>query len=67
MKCPHCGSENIEEGLGLYEEYDGARVGFRFRKGPMCVVAQVHCDICRDCKTIVRSYITESVDKKWLK
>ena len=67
MKCPHCSSENIEVGLRMFESLNGSPVGFRFSKGLMSVVAQIHCDICKDCKTIVRSYIVESTDKKWLK
>ena len=57
MKCPHCNSENIEVGLRMFESLNGSPVGFRFSKGLMSVVAQIHCDICKDCKTIVRSYI----------
>lgn len=51
----------------MFESLNGSPVGFRFSKGIMSVVAQIHCDICKDCKTIVRSYIVESTDKKWLK
>ena len=68
MKCPHCNSENIEEGLRMFEYSNGSPVGFRFSKGLAgMVVAQIHCDICKDCMTIVRSYIVEDTDKKWLK
>lgn len=31
------------------------------------MVVQIHYDMCKDCKTIVRSYIVEDTDKKWLK
>lgn len=67
MKCPYCNSENIEEDLRVFEQMNGSAVGFRFKKGIMSFVAQVHCDICKDCKSIVRSYIVEDCDKKWLK
>lgn len=45
MKCPHCNSENIEVGLRMFESLNGSPVGFRFSKGLMSVVAQIHCDI----------------------
>lgn len=51
----------------MFEQMNGSPVGFRFKKGIMSFVAQVHCDICKDCKSIVRSYIVEDCDKKWLK
>jgi hypothetical protein len=57
MKCPHCNSESIEVGLRMFESLNGSPVGFRFSKGIMSVVAQIHCDICKDCKTIVSSQV----------
>ena len=66
MKCPYCGGDKIEKGLRLFDS-NGVPVGFRLRKGVLSLVAQIHCDICIDCKSIVRHYIEEAVDNKWQK
>ena len=66
MKCPYCGNDKIEEGMRLFGS-DGGPVGFRFRKGVISVIAQVHCDVCMNCKAIIKSYMIESNDNHWFK
>lgn len=64
MKCPYCNSENIEDGFRMFEELNGSPVGFRLKKGFISVVSPIHCSICKDCQSIVRSYIHESPNNK---
>lgn len=68
MKCPYCGSENIEEGIAWGKSAEAGNVGLKYKGGFLgnTVVAQVYSDLCLDCKTILRSYIKEDTDHEWI-
>ena len=69
MKCPYCGSERIETEIAWGKSVDTGNVGLKFKsKGILSAtgVAQVYSDLCLDCSTIVRTYIKEDTDRKWV-
>ncbi|MBQ7060807.1 MAG: hypothetical protein IJM85_03390 [Clostridia bacterium] len=66
MKCPYCGSEHIEEGIAWGKTIDTGCVGLKYTRGTLWMgIAQAYSDLCLDCKSIIRTYIKESVDKDW--
>ena len=65
MKCPYCGSENIEAGIAWGKTAETGNVGLKYELGCFNGVVQVYSDLCLDCKSIVRSYIKEETNKKW--
>ena len=67
MKCPFCGSENIETDVAWGKTAEVGNIGLKYKSSFMGAkaVAQVYSDLCLDCGTIVRSYIKEDTDKKW--
>ena len=67
MKCPYCGSENIEMGIAWGQTAEVGNVGLKYKSGFLGAVgvAQVYSDLCLDCKSIVRSYIKDETDKDW--
>ena len=67
MICPHCGSSNIEEGIRWAEAREGAKVGLLYKKTVFAGVAVAYSDLCRDCGTIIRTFIKENTDKNWNK
>ena len=67
MKCPYCGSERIETGIAWGKTAESGYIGLKSRVGVFGNVSQVYSDLCLDCGTIVRSYIKESTDQKWVK
>lgn len=67
MKCPHCGSENIETGISWGQNAETGNIGLCYKKLIIIGVAQVYADLCLDCGEIVRMYIKEDTDKKWYK
>ena len=67
MKCPYCQSENIETGIAWGKSVDVGNVGLKYRAGLISEgVAQVYSDLCLDCKAILKSYIKEDTDVKWI-
>lgn len=69
MKCPFCGSENIEAGVAWGKSVDTGNVGLKYNSGKGFLsatgVAEVYSDLCLDCKSIIRTYIKEDTDKNW--
>ncbi|MBP5153557.1 MAG: hypothetical protein ILP12_00925 [Lachnospiraceae bacterium] len=71
MKCPYCGSEEIETGIawGKASEIGTAGyAGLKYNKRSwvdMPRIVPVYSDLCLRCGTIVRSYIRESTGKNW--
>ena len=69
MKCPYCGSDNIEEGVAWGRSTEVGNFGLKYKSSdsPLSFagVTQVYSDLCLDCKSIVRSYIREDTDKVW--
>lgn len=67
MKCPNCGSERIEGGVAIGKSAEAGNVGPKFSRGIIDGVAQLYCDICLNCGEVVRFFIKEDTDKKWVK
>ncbi len=67
MKCPNCGSENIEKGIAWGKSAEAGNVGLKYQAFILVGVVQVYSDLCLDCGEIVRSFIKEDTDKKWVK
>lgn len=67
MNCLHCNSTNIEEGITIGQTAEIGDIGPNFKRGIFVAVAPMYCDLCLDCGEIVRFYIKDSTDKKWLK
>ncbi|MBO4422675.1 MAG: hypothetical protein J5879_04510 [Clostridia bacterium] len=65
MKCPYCGSERIEEKIAWGKTVQTGNVGLRYDAGMFVGVAQVWSDLCLDCKTVIRTYITDDTNRKW--
>ena len=65
MKCPYCGSERIEYGIGWGKTAEAGNVGLKYNGGAFIAVAEAYSDLCLDCKSILRTYIKEDTDKKW--
>ena len=69
MRCPFCGSERIETEVAWGKTADTGNVGLKFKSTGFLgsvSVAQAYSDLCLDCKTILRTYIKEDTDKKWV-
>lgn len=70
MKCTHCGSERIEQGIAWGKSAETGNVGLKYKAGILISVVgvvQVYSDFCLDCGTILRSYIKEDTNKQWVK
>lgn len=67
MKCPNCGSNHIEEGIVWGAREDGGRLGLEYKKFIFEGIAQMYSDLCVDCGEVVRTYIKDYNDKKWVK
>lgn len=67
MECKNCNSTRIEKGIKVGTSSDYGNIGPKFRKSVFVGVAQTYCDLCLDCGEIVRIYIKEDTDKKWVK
>ena len=67
MKCPFCESENIEIGIAWGKAAETGNVGLKHTMGILAGVTQVYSDLCLNCGSLVRSYIKDRTDKKWIK
>jgi hypothetical protein len=67
MKCPNCGGEHIESGIAWGKSTESGNVGLKYQIKIIFGVTQVYSDLCLDCGEIVRSYIKDTTDKKWVK
>lgn len=67
MKCPNCGGERIESGIAWGKSTESGNVGLKYQNKIIVGVTQVYSDLCLDCGEIVRSYIKDTTDKKWVK
>lgn len=67
MKCGHCGSERIETGIAWGVSHETGNVGLEYTHKIFRQVTQVYSDLCLDCGEIVRSYIKDTTDRKWVK
>ncbi len=66
MKCPHCGSERIEEGVAWGKASENGAIGLKFTRGTLWSgIAPVYSDLCLDCKAIIKTYIKDETDKEW--
>ncbi|MEE1228039.1 MAG: hypothetical protein U0K57_03640 [Lachnospiraceae bacterium] len=61
MKCPNCGSENVEEKVKLCSPYQDEDIGLRYIKpgGLILNYAPVYVNVCPDCGKILDMYISE--------
>lgn len=69
MRCPYCGSENIETGIAWGKSAETGNVGLKYQAGSGLFgavgVVQAYSDLCLDCKSILRTYIKEDTSKNW--
>ena len=68
MKCPYCGSGNIEEGVAWGKSAETGNIGLRYKAGILAGggIAEAYSDLCLDCKSIIRTYIKEDTGKEWI-
>lgn len=65
MKCPHCGSEHIVCKTAVCQQNDVSPIGLRYRKAKIFYGAeQIYADLCGDCGTIIRQYVTD-MSRDW--
>ncbi len=67
MKCPYCGSENIEEGVAWGKTAEVGNIGPRYKLGLFVGVTQAYSDFCLDCGTITRLFIKDLQKRPWVK
>ncbi|HIE4743492.1 hypothetical protein ND433_01110 [Clostridioides difficile] len=69
MKCPNCGSENIEQGISTVSEsgFVTYRTGLEYNTRFSAKVSKTYSDLCLDCGEIVRTYIKGETDRNWCK
>ncbi len=68
VKCPFCGSENIERGIQVdFTGGTSGKIGLISSKSIFAVAEPLAADLCRDCGSVVRFYITGSTDQPWRK
>ena len=71
MKCPYCGSENIEEGIvmGWTSGTTGTirQIGLLYSKSIFDVAETLYADLCKDCGSTTRIYIKGKTDRTWKK
>jgi hypothetical protein len=67
MQCPNCHGQNIEVGIAVAKAGDAHTVGPKYEHLFVYCAAQMYCDLCLDCGEIVRFYINEPTNKKWVK
>ena len=56
-KCPYCGSEDIIKGINWSGGLNAQKVGLSEKEFLVCSTHQVCSDVCRQCGTIVRTYL----------
>ena len=67
MNCKKCNSTRIEEGIAIGLTAKTGNIGPKSSKGIFTYVSQMYCDICLDCGKIVRLYIKDDTNRKWIK
>lgn len=67
MNCKNCKSTRIEEGISIGKSADTGNIGPKSTKGIFTYLSQMYCDICLDCGEILRFYIKDDTDRKWIK
>lgn len=66
--CRRCGSKNIESGIAIALSNEVGNVGPKYSVNFMMAgVSQLYCDLCLDCGDILRFYIKDKTDRKWIK
>ena len=68
QKCPNCKSLHIETGVSIGLSAETGAIGPKYSANFLMLgVAAMYCDLCKDCGEILRFYIKEKADKKWIK
>lgn len=67
MNCSNCNGSRIEKGVSIGQSGEVGNIGPKSRKGIFDSVSQMYCDICLDCGELVRFYIKDDTDRKWIK
>ena len=70
--CPHCGSAGIKEGIQVASYSQGAwnmPVGLlstTSRRFGRYHLSFLYCDLCQECGTVVRTYVTDGPAEQWV-
>ncbi len=57
-RCPYCGNNDIVTGLKYNLNAEVGPFGLSYRAlGPFSGTERLYADLCRDCGTVVRSYV----------
>ncbi|PKP23112.1 MAG: hypothetical protein CVU05_00875 [Bacteroidetes bacterium HGW-Bacteroidetes-21] len=67
MKCSRCGSEEIVQQVKTGLTAENGHIGPKYSKSLFYVVEPMYCDICTGCGEILRFYILDFKDKKWVR
>ncbi len=67
MNCNNCNGSRIEEGISIGLTAETGNIGPRSSKFLVEHVSQMYCDLCLDCGELIRFYIKDDTDRKWIK
>lgn len=67
MNCKNCNSTRVEEGISMGLTAESGYIGPQASKGIFTYTSPMFCDICLDCGEILRFYIRDNTDRKWIK
>lgn len=67
MNCKNCKSSRIEEGVSIGKTAETGNIGPKSKQGIFTYVSQMYCDLCLECGEIIRFYIKDDTDRKWIK
>lgn len=67
MNCPNCSSTNIEKSISIGKTAESGSIGPKYKKAIIMGVSQMYCDMCLDCGELIRFYIKDDTNRKWVK
>ncbi|TCT17198.1 hypothetical protein EDC18_101496 [Natranaerovirga pectinivora] len=66
MNCKNCNSTRIEDSIAIGLSAKTGNIGPKSTK-ILDYVSQMYCDMCLDCGEILRFYIKDDTNRKWIK
>lgn len=66
MRCPRCGCGEIAENVKTGQSAETGSIGPKYSKSIFQGVEPLYCDICTGCGEVLRFYVLNFKDKKWV-